>query len=535
MKFGLVPLNPTIGDLTGNLKKTMDFIDQAVEKKCQIIIFPELSLIGYPPKDLLFYDLIWQKQAKILNELRRKSKHIIIVTGGINKNKLKGPPFQNVSYIFHHGQKHVYAKQLLPNYDVFDEKRYFQAGKKEFCLKLGRNKLGFTICEDIWCDHPRYKNLYDHSPVNAYKTQKINFLINISASPFELGKSDVKSRLLKQTAQKLNSYLIYVNQCGANDDLIFDGGSFVYAPNGDCLFASPLFEEKLFIFDSEDITEMEKQKLNPMEELRQALVIGIRDYVRKSGFRHVLLGLSGGIDSALVVQLAVEALGADHVTAVLLPSRYSSKGSLTDAYKLAKNLNINTMEVSINDLHKTYEKTFRKIWGKNKTLDLTAQNVQARIRGNLLMAISNNTGALLLNTTNKSEMAMGYGTLYGDMCGALAVISDLTKENVYLLAHHMNPNFECIPREVFEKEPSAELKPDQKDSDSLPLYENLDPLLLRWVEEEQFTEDDWQDHPILAKTFFNNEYKRFQAPLGLKVTSRAFGPGRRYPIVKKPS
>lgn len=540
MKIAMVSLNPTVGDVPGNGQKIIRFTQDAIVKDCLLVIFPEMALLGYPPKDLIRCEIFLDRQNQVLNQLKRLSKKITIIVGGFLRHSGKGPPFQNVAFIFKNGQKEVYAKRLLPNYDVFDERRYFAAGQKPMELRLGKFRFRLSICEDMWFDEPKVKNFYDSSIKNDLAKMCPDFAINISASPFEQDKRLRRQKLFSHFTTSLKAGLIFVNQSGANDDLIFDGRTCVMDAQGRMLLESPGFEETLSIFDTDSATRKiqklpndRKEPLSALEDLRLALMMGIRDYVRKSGFSKVLLGLSGGVDSALVAQLAVEALGTDNVLGVLMPSRHSSRGSINDAKILAKNLGMETMTIDIESVHRHYEKIFKNIFGRNRTLDTTAQNIQSRIRGNLLMAISNNTGQLLLNTNNKSEMAMGYGTLYGDMCGALAVLSDLTKTTVYELARHMNPHFRFISREIMTKPPSAELKPNQKDSDTLPEYAELDPLLERWIEKEAITEKDFKLHKALLQRLCRNEYKRQQAPVGLKVTAKAFGSGRRYPVVMK--
>ncbi len=386
-----------------------------------------------------------------------------------------------------------------------------------------------TICEDIWFADSDLNKRYSANPLDAYAGRKIDYVLNLSASPFELGKAQRREKLLAKISTEKNLSLIYVNQFGANDDLIFDGAVSIVSNSGGVVVRSDLFADKTVVVDLKTLANNRQIDFpTEMECLKRAITLGIRDYFKKSGFQKAVLGLSGGIDSALVAQLACAALGADNVLGVLLPSRYSSSHSLSDAATLAKKLGIASQKIDINPLHKLYEKTCAKMFGKTPVTEITAQNIQARIRGNLLMAIANNTDALLLNTTNKSEMAMGYGTLYGDLCGALAVISDLTKQQVYALARHLNPHYEFIPKSTFDKAPSAELKPNQKDSDSLPPYEILDPFLTDFVEhfQEKPERSAWQ------KTVLKNEHKRFQAPLGLKVSAKAFGSGRRVPIVQ---
>ncbi len=536
MKIALIPLNPTVGAIHENTEKILSFIDKAIEKQCSLIIFPEMSLIGYPPKDYLFYPFLLENQNKSLIKLKRRSKKIAIIVGGINKNKGIGRPFYNQALVFYNGQKYTYNKQLLPNYDVFDDWRYFTPGTEPLVLKIGGKKFGISICEDIWSHDENIKIKYIRDPLIAYRKKNLDYLINISASPYETEKSHRRHKLLKNVCKEVNCPVIYVNQTGANDDLIFDGTALVYNKAGEPIFETPPFIEKLFVFDTSKRKKLPSQKKSADEKynmLEKALITGIRDYVHKSGFNHVVLGLSGGVDSALVAYLAAKALGPKNVTGVMMPSRYSSKESVSDSKALAKNTGIKIRDVNIESLHRQFDKTFKKIFSKDIN-DITEQNIQARIRGNLLMAFSNNTNSLLLNTTNKSEMAMGYGTLYGDMCGALSVLSDVTKTQVYELCDFINRNETVIPKNILNKPPSAELKPNQKDSDTLPPYDVLDPQIENLVNE--YGADMATDPELSASTLraiTRNEYKRSQAALGLKISSKAFGIGRRIPIVVK--
>lgn len=533
MKLAFVTLNPTVGAVARNAEKIAKFVDTATASGCHAVIFPEMALTGYPPRDLLFYDIIHEQQARALQSLKRLSKKIVIVVGGVERNPGRGAPFRNVAFILRNGQRSVYAKQLLPEYDVFDERRYFEPGIESLIFKIGREKCGITICEDLWGSDPQLKNRYLNDPALPYRALSPDWIINLSASPFERGKITRRSDAIRTAARKIGASVALVNQSGANDDLVFDGGVYMCDAKGKTLHATSRFREDLYVIDTTQNLTQTTESLDAFEEIRRALVLGIRDYVLKTGNSRVVLGLSGGIDSSLVAQLAVEALGAENVHGVLLPSRYTSDASIEDASRLAKNLRITTRFIDIGGLHKEYEKTFKKTFGKTGVKDLTAQNVQARIRGNVLMAISNNENRLLLNTTNKSEMAMGYGTLYGDMCGALAVISDLVKEDVYALSRHMNPDGAFIPESVFDKPPTAELKPGQKDSDTLPPYDVLDPIVRHWVEDERLSERDWRAHAQIVRSFCNSEFKRRQAPIGLKITGKAFGSGRRFPIAAR--
>jgi len=536
MKIALVPFNPTVGHIAQNTEKMLKFTDQAIEEKCHVIIFPELSLIGYPPKDYLYYKILYQQQSKCLVKIKRKSKKIAIIVGGFAKNLGQGHPLKNEAFILQNGQQYSYSKQLLPNYDVFDEYRYFEPGKKPLVLKINGKKFGITICEDIWFRESKLITRYHENPISQYARSNLDYLINIAASPFELDKVDRRKHLLSEVAQSLHCTVIYVNQSGANDDLVFDGGGFVYNANGKIIFKAPEFQQELFIFDSNtDKAPVTLKKPDKYEFLEKALITGVRDYVRKTGFHQVVLGLSGGIDSALVAYLATRALGPENVLGITMPSRYSSKGSVTDSKILAKNLGIRMEKIDINQIHQAFDAAFKNIFD-DKINDITSQNIQARIRGNFLMAISNNSGRLLLNTTNKSEMALGYGTLYGDMCGALAVISDLTKTLVYALSKYINRDEEIIPLNIINKPPSAELKPEQKDSDTLPPYEILDPMIEDFIEHHEIKlSPETAKFPTsqVIRKILQNEYKRNQAPIGLKVSGKAFGAGRRIPVAAK--
>ncbi len=538
MKIALVPLNPTVGDIPANVDKILGFIDSAIAQHCDLIIFPEMSLIGYPAKDYLFYPWVLYQQQASIAKLKRRSKNIGIVVGGLGRHKGIGRPFLNQAFIFHNGQKHTYTKQLLPNYDVFDDWRYFSPGTEPLILKMNGKRFGFTICEDIWFSEDQIKTQYPQDPLNQYRDRKLDFLINISASPFEFDKPPRRAKLISHISQTLHCQVIYVNQSGANDDLIFDGSALVCHTNGKFIYKAPPFTEDLFVFNTDEpriFLPLKSSKSTKYELLEQALITGIRDYFGKMGFTQAALGLSGGVDSALVATLAAKALGPENVLGVMLPSRYSSDHSITDSQSLAKQLGIQTMQINIDPLHKVYEKFFHKIFPQGVS-DLTEQNIQARIRANLLMAISNNSERLLLNTSNKSELAMGFGTMYGDLCGAIAVISDLTKTQVYELCGHLNLQKEIIPKNILKKAPSAELKPDQKDSDTLPPYDKLDPLLdvliNQYGQGVDFDSCDDLTRKVM-NTIMKNEWKRFQAPPTLRISNKAYGAGRRIPVVGK--
>lgn len=548
MQFALVPFNPVVGEVAGNARRMLAFCDHAADLGCGLIVFPELSLVGYPPRDLLFYEVIHRQQGEALRWLKERSKRLAIVCGGVLKNRAPGQPFFNAALVFQNGRQNSYAKRLLPNYDVFDESRYFEPGNEPLLLKLGGRKLGLTVCEDIWCSEPRLKRRYALDIVTEYARKRVDTLINISASPFETGKLERRHALLSRVARQHHVGVIYVNQVGGNDDLVFDGGACAYDFRGRVVMRSPSFAEGMFIYDdtiggtnangdtSRDANAGVDVAVLPerLAALHDALVLGLRDYVRKTGHTRVVLGLSGGMDSALVAALAARALRPENVLGVLLPSRFSSPGSLSDAQAVAKNLGIATQTIPIEQVHHCFEAAFAQLFGNNGTRDLTGQNIQARIRGSLLMAISNNEDRLLLNTTNKSEMAMGYGTLYGDMCGALAVISDLTKTQVYELGRFINRERAVIPEAVFTKPPSAELKPGQKDTDALPPYDILDPWLSELINRQRLGRGGVGElPPKIARQVLQAEYKRRQAPIGLKVSAKAFGSGRRFPIAAR--
>lgn len=549
MQFALVPFNPVVGEVAGNAHRMLAFCDHAADLGCGLIVFPELSLVGYPPRDLLFYEVIHRQQGEALRWLKERSKRLAIVCGGVLKNRAPGQPFFNAALVFQNGRQHSYAKRLLPNYDVFDESRYFEPGEKPLVLKLGDRRLGVTVCEDIWGSEPQLKRRYAQDIVAEYARKRVDALINISASPFETGKPERRHALLARVARQHHVGILYVNQVGGNDDLVFDGGACAYDFRGRVVMRSKSFAEGLFVYDDTagsganvGSSTGEGAKADAgiavlpegYAALHDALVLGLRDYVRKTGHERVVLGLSGGMDSALVAALATRALRPENVLGVMLPSRYSSPGSLADAQALAENLGIATQTIPIEKVHRCFEAAFAQMFGNNGARDLTGQNIQARIRGNLLMAISNNEGRLLLNTTNKSEMATGYGTLYGDMCGALAVISDLTKTQVYELGRFINRERAVIPTAVFTKPPSAELKPGQKDTDTLPPYDILDPWLSELIDRQRLGRGGVGElPPKIARQVLQAEYKRRQAPIGLKVSDKAFGSGRRFPIAAR--
>ncbi len=543
MKVALAQINTTVGDFAGNVAKMRQFSARAKQAGAQVVIFPELALCGYPPRDLVEKPSFVERNWVELEGLARKVQDIHILCGFVNrKEDADGKEAQNSAAWLTGGQvRFVQSKMLLPTYDVFDEARHFSPAQKQTTWAFCGRQWAVTICEDIWNDKNYWKKrMYLRDPVEELVQQGANLLVNISASPYFLGKRPFRVEMLRAFATRYRMPAIFVNQVGGNDSLIFDGSSVVLDREGNIRAQAKSFEEDLVCFDTDTGRGEIHPQIEGEDELAfTALVLGTRDYVQKCGFRSALIGLSGGIDSSLTAAIAVEALGEENVLGVAMPGPYSSPGSIADARALAGNLGIRFEVLPIGEIYGGYNETLRGAFSR-LTQDVTEENIQARIRGNLLMALSNKFGSLVLSTGNKSELAVGYCTLYGDMAGGLAVISDIPKTMVYRLAEWVNREREVIPRAVFEKPPSAELRPDQKDSDSLPPYEVLDVILKAYLEEY---ETPWQiaEHygldldlvrSVVAKVD-SNEYKRQQAAPGLKVTSKAFGIGRRFPVAQR--
>lgn len=482
MKIALIPFNPIVGDIRGNIKKMEKILEKLVIQKIDLAVFPELAVCGYPPRDLLDKPAFVEDNQKAVTKLAKKSKKIKILTGCVDLIDTKNSKkiFNAAAYLCDGEIKQIAHKTLLPTYDVFDEDRYFSASKSTCYININNKKFGITICEDLWFSH---FHKYKIDPVKELTRQGIDYLINISASPFEEGKLSTRIDLIKNTARKNNIPLFYVNQTGGNDGIIFDGGAVFADNHGDLHALSQRFNETPLIIDTNSIPEkISRKKPNSCEEIIDALALGVHDYTKKTGFKKVLLGLSGGIDSALTAALAVKALGNENVIGVSMPSIFSSEGSITDAEKLAENLNIELLHIPIKPMFDCFLNNLSPHF-KNKKQDVTEENLQARIRGCILMALSNKHGYLLLTTGNKSELAVGYCTLYGDMCGALAVISDVFKTKVYQLSKYINRHNEIIPSGSITKPPSAELKYNQTDQDSLPEYHILDGILKLYIEE----------------------------------------------------
>ena len=540
MKIGLLQINFTVGDFAGNADKVLLAYERAVRAGAELCVGSELGLCGYPPRDLLNRQDFLQQHDAALGALAKKIGSVPLLLGGIEKNRKKaGRPLHNSAFLLQKGKAKVVAqKSLLPTYDVFDEDRYFEPAAHAVPLRIGQNRVGITICEDIWNDEDLWpERRYRTDPVRQLCQKGIDLLINLSASPWHLRKEKVRYRLLAEVAKREKIPVIQVNQVGGNDELVFDGQSMAVNRKGGLVAVGLAFAEDVKVVELEGRSEKPIWK-GEEEQVFRALVLGTKDYLHKCGFREVVLGLSGGIDSALTAVIAAEALGPDKVLGVALPSQFSSEGSLVDAEALAKNLGIRWAKIPIQDPFETVLRSIDPVRGGKKG-GLTEENLQSRLRGLILMGISNDSGRLLLTTGNKSEMAVGYCTLYGDMCGALAVLADVPKTMVYRISKWVNRNGEVIPKSSIEKAPSAELRPDQKDQDSLPPYEELDRILESYVVNEGSIGGMVKKgisravaEEVVRKIDYS-EYKRRQAAPGIKVTTKAFGMGRRVPLAQR--
>ncbi len=535
-------MDNVIGDVENNKKKIISLYERAAAEKADIVIFPELALVGYTPQDLIEKAAFRKKVDEINKEIAsHTNSETAILFGSITERDDNiGTGVFNSAILGLNGKiAFVQDKTLLPNYDVFYERRYLESAKKVNIFEFKGEKLGISICEDIWNDGDYWKHrLYEVDPVQELINQGATLLLNISASPYGYGRRSERKDMLSTLTKTNNLPLAYVCTVGAQTDLIFDGASMCFDGGGNLVRMGKTYSEDYFIFDTKEsyapIEDVEK----PLEEeIHEALIYGIREYVEKTGFKHIVLGLSGGIDSAMVAYLATKAVGSENVTAVLLPSKYSSKGSIDDSIKLAENLGIEYKTLPIKDGVETINKSLEPFF-KGTQPNVAEENIQARLRGLYLMALSNKFGWLLLTTGNKSEIAVGYATLYGDTCGALAVIGDVYKTQVYKLAKFINREEEIIPNEIIVKKPSAELRPNQTDQDSLPEYETLDAILKLYLEKNKEFEEIVEEvgHPEVVKKVLRmvdlNEYKRYQIAPVLRVTRKAFGYGRRFPIVQ---
>lgn len=540
MKIALAQINQTIGDFQKNAQKICSYLERARNQDADLVIFPELAVTGYPPKDFLDIPAFIDENLKALNEIARHVSGISAIVGFVDRNKRRHGKLVHNAAAFIQDQKiiSVHHKSLLPTYDVFDECRYFEPAHQISPVKCMDYTLGISICEDMWNDEEFWtRPLYEIDPVENLISQGANVMINISSSPFAVGKHDkIRLRMLIHDAMKYKVPFIYVNQVGGNDDLVFDGNSVVINAQGRLIAQAAAFQEDLVVVDIKNPSvQIQPNAYSDIETVHMALIAGLRDYVTKCGFKKVVIGLSGGIDSAVTAALAAESLGNENVIGVLMPSQFSSQGSIDDAVMLSQNLGIIYKVIPIQEVFAICQKTLEAEF-TGTSFGIAEENLQARIRGNILMALSNKYGYLVLATGNKSELAVGYCTLYGDMSGGLALISDVPKTMVYELARHINRGKEIIPQNSILKPPSAELKPNQCDQDSLPPYDVLDGILKAYVEDirgiDEIVRMGFDEKVVreIIRKVNRNEYKRRQAAPGIKVTSRAFGSGRRMPI-----
>jgi NAD+ synthase (glutamine-hydrolysing) len=547
VKIALLQINPLVGDLAGNARLIADAACQAARQGARLAVTPELALVGYLPRDLLLSSAFVSRSWEVADALARDLAGVAPVLVGLPEPNPSdtGRPLFNTAVLLHEGRLGVrFRKSLLPTYDVFDEDRYFEPYHGHHILEIGGRKLGVSICEDVWNDRDFWRRRrYHHDPIEAIVRAGADAIINLSASPFSAGKQSLREKMLSSLARKHGLPVLYVNQFGGNDDLVFDGRSLGFSADGTTIARGRPFGADVVICDLASGAAplpLPADDTRPESEIWRALVLGTADYVRKCGFSDVVLGLSGGIDSALTAAIAAEALGADHVLGVMMPSPYSSRGSVDDSLELARNLRIETFTLPIEAAMEAMEKALAPAFA-GLPRDVTEENIQARIRGNLLMALSNKRGALLLTTGNKSELSVGYCTLYGDMSGGLAVIADVPKTMVYRIARWLNDTRgrSVIPEATLTKAPSAELKPDQTDQDTLPPYDVLDDILQRHIEQHQpadaIVAAGFDAHLVrrVLRMVRLAEFKRKQAAPGLKVTDRAFGTGWRMPIAAK--
>ncbi len=541
MKIYIGQINPTVGALSSNAELIHRTYEEGVNAGADLVMVPELAVTGYPPLDLLDREIFINAALGARDALARGTGKTALLFGCITRNaSWCGKPLHNTAVLAQNGrivlEQH---KSLLPTYDVFDELRYFQPASAVTAVDVGGVCVGISICEDFWFDDEILgTKLYCSNPVDQLARQGAKMILNISASPFNAGKRKSRYELFSQIARRYDIPLVYVNQVGGNDELLFDGSSIVIDAKGETVFCAPAFEEHRSLVKLKGPRCESVLAVPEDEEIARGLILGLRDYIRKCGFRDVVVGLSGGIDSAVTAAIAVRALGPEHVTGIAMPSQFSSQGSIDDARALAKNLGIAFHVVPIADLYAPYETALDHLFGEHK-FDTTNENVQARIRGNILMAWSNRTGALVVSTGNKSELAVGYCTLYGDMAGGLALLGDVYKTMIYRVARWLNRDREVIPQSSITKPPSAELRPNQTDQDTLPPYDELDGILKLYIEE-------WKEVDEIAAAGFDralvgkilkmvdtNEFKRRQAAPTIRVSTKAFGSGRQMPVAQR--
>jgi NAD+ synthase (glutamine-hydrolysing) len=543
VKIALGQINTTVGDFSGNAARILDYARRARQSGAGLILFPELAITGYPPRDLVEKPAFVARSVETAERIAREANGISIVVGLVTPAHADtGKSVMNSAALLQDGKiAFLQSKRLLPTYDVFDESRNFAPAPKQDLFPFCGKRMALTICEDAWNDkHFWNRRLYGVDPVEDLVRKGGNFLLNISASPFHVGKRELRREMLATAAREYNTPVVMVNQVGGNDSLVFDGSSFVLAPDGRLVAQALSFEEDIVYFDPDALTGDVHSQVEGVEASGyEALVLGTRDYVHKCGFRRVIVGLSGGIDSALTATIAADALGPENVLGISMPGPYSSRGSIDDAQALAANLGIRFELIRITETFDVFLKALKPMFAGREE-DITEENLQSRIRGSTLMALSNKLGALVLSTGNKSEIGVGYCTLYGDMVGGLGVIADVPKTMVYRLSHYVNSRRPVIPKSTLDKPPSAELRPNQKDTDTLPPYEMLDTILEDYVEDnktaEQISGERGYDVALVRKIIRmveKSEYKRQQAAPGLKISEKAFGVGRRFPIAAR--
>ena len=543
MKIAIAQINVHIGNFVGNLARIRQAVTEAKSQGADIVLLPELVIVGYPPRDFLEFSDFIEQAEKTVEQLLEDAQDIAIVVGSVIPNPVvEGKDLFNAAFFLADGEiKAIQHKTLLPTYDIFDEYRYFEPASEWNVFEYKGVRIALTVCEDIW-NVGNENPLYTICPLDQMIDQKPDVILNISASPFSFNHADAREHVLKTNVERYGLPIFYTNMVGAQTEILFDGGSFVLSPDGSVYDELPYFKEAIRTYDLEKVIKNEEangpQVRDKIGLIHDALVMGLQDYFGKLGFKSAILGLSGGIDSAVVAVLAARALGEDNVRCILMPSQYSSDHSVNDARTLAVNLGCQYDIIPIESVFNEYEAVLKPHFIGTK-FNVTEENIQARIRGMLVMAFSNKFGNILLNTSNKSEMAVGYGTLYGDMCGGLSVIGDLYKTEVFALARYMNKDGEVIPENTITKPPSAELRPDQKDSDSLPDYDILDEILFQYIERRQGPKEIIAQgfDPALVQRILRlvniNEFKRYQTAPALRVSNKAFGVGRRLPIVAK--